>query len=270
MVKKLLKHEFIYYLRTLGIMLPIVLAIGIMTRVVRFFESDDFIYDIMIVSSGMMLYIASFACLIVTWIISIVRFYKNMYTSEGYLTFTLPVTNSQHIFVKLLTATVCQLASLFVIAVSVLIALTGKPLAELMETFSYLCEAIATHIPTVHTVLYCIELIIMLTIYMVSAPLLYYACITVGQTAKKNRILMAVGVYFVYYMVTQVLSTVFMIVFTVLGELGAFEAIGQLATQHPYAFIHGALCLGIVFQAAIATLFYFITHSIMSKKLNLE
>ena len=270
MVKKLFKHEIVSYLRTLLPVNLIVLAIAIMTRIVLFFENDSIIYSLVSGSSIFMFVVGIIACIFMTFIAAIVRFYKNLFTAEGYLMFTLPITPTQHIFVKLLTATVCQLASLVVIAVSVLIALTGKPLAELMETFSYLCEAIATHIPTVHTVLYCIELIIMLTIYMVSAPLLYYACITVGQTAKKNRILMAVGVYFVYYMVTQVLSTVFMIVFTVLGELGAFEAIGQLATQHPYAFIHGALCLGIVFQAAIATLFYFITHSIMSKKLNLE
>ena len=35
MVKKLLKHEFIYYFRTFSLFLPIVLIIGVMARVFR-------------------------------------------------------------------------------------------------------------------------------------------------------------------------------------------------------------------------------------------
>ena len=35
MVKKLFKHEFIYYFRTFGMFLPIVLAISVVTRIFR-------------------------------------------------------------------------------------------------------------------------------------------------------------------------------------------------------------------------------------------
>ena len=40
MVKKLIKHEFIYYLRTLAIFLPVMLAMGLSTLIVQLFKND--------------------------------------------------------------------------------------------------------------------------------------------------------------------------------------------------------------------------------------
>lgn len=44
--------------------------------------------------------------LVVTAVILIQRFYKNLLGSEGYLMFTLPVTVSQHLFSKTIIAVV--------------------------------------------------------------------------------------------------------------------------------------------------------------------
>ena len=96
MVKKLLKHEFIYYFRTFALFLPIVLVIAAMTRVFRLFEnSDSVIASIAVGSSALMLFVACWALLVLSVIVAVVRFYKNMYSAEGYLTFTLPVKHSE-------------------------------------------------------------------------------------------------------------------------------------------------------------------------------
>jgi len=109
MVKKLLKHEFIYYIRTFILFIPIVLVLAAMTRVFWFFNDyDNIADDIAFTSSVALLIVVCAALLILSTVICIVRFYKNMFTSEGYLTFTLPITNAEHIFVKLFVGMVGQ------------------------------------------------------------------------------------------------------------------------------------------------------------------
>ena len=271
MVKKLIKHEFIYYARTLSIFLPLVLVIGVMARVIQFFESESFIYAFVSGSSLFMLYVAVMACMILTTVLSIVRVYKNMYTSEGYLSFTLPVTNAQHIFVKVLVSVVCSFVSLLTVIVSAMIAFSGVTMKEILNVFKYLIvHELFEKIDSIHLVFFIIEFAIMVLISAISAPLMYYTCITIGQTARKNRILSAVGVYFIYYMATQVISTVFTVVWMIAVEMGALDGLLKFAEAHPYTVAHTAFIVSIVVNAAIATALYFVTLRIMNRKLNLE
>ena len=107
----------------------------------------------------------------------------------------------------------------------------------------------------------------MLAIYFY---LMCCACISVGQTAKKNRILKAFGAYFVWYLITQVVGTVAIIVFAILGEVGLLDAIALVISDHPFEFIHVAMVCGLLLAAAISALFCFVSHRIMSRRLNLE
>ena len=91
-----------------------------------------------------------------------------------------------------------------------------------------------------------------------------------GQTAKKNRILMAVGAYFIYYVATQVISTVIVMIFTVLGISGVFDGIVMWLDDHMILTMHLTMGVSIVIYAAMAVAFWFVTQSIMTKKLNLE
>ena len=95
MVKKLFKHEIKAYLR---IMIPVyvcLLAVALLGRVIQFFEADTFIYSFVNGSSIFVYVVAIIACFGFSSVFSIVRFYKNLFTDEGYLTFTLPVKISQ-------------------------------------------------------------------------------------------------------------------------------------------------------------------------------
>jgi len=274
MVKKLLKHEFIYYFRTFGLFLPIVLVVGIATRITRFFEeSNNVISQLAIISSSAVLIVSCLALLILAFVISIVRFYKNLYSSEGYLTFALPVTNAEHIFVKLFAAMVWELVCLLTVAVTGLIALSGEELVEGFNAFVLFTEE--TLLPmfgaaNIIAIAFLVEMLLLVLIAAASNKLLYYACITVGQTAKKNRILMAIGAYFVYYVAAQIIGTVFTGVITVLGMTGALDSITEWMEVNFIAGMHIYLCVSIVFGAAVSALFWMVTQTIMTKKLNLE
>ncbi len=270
MVKKLIKHEFIYYLRTMGICLPIVLVIGAMTRVFRFFDNGNIVNDIVIGSSTLILVVACIALILLSTVAGVVRFYKNMYSAEGYLTFTLPVTNAQHIFVKLLAATVCQAACILTVIAAGSIALSGKLFGEVFILIVVLIEKLFLACGTANAIGFMIEIFLLFALSTVSGFLLYYACITVGQTAKKNRVLSAVGAYFIYYIATQVVSTAFTVIFTVLAAAGALDGVAIWFVSNLIAGIHIVLCATIVISAAVTAAFWLVTQTIMSKKLNLE
>ncbi len=270
MVKKLLKHEFTYYFRTLGLFLPIVLVFGVMVRVFRFFDDSKFINQIAIFSSSALLVTACATLLILSTVISIVRFYKNMYSSEGYLTFTLPITNTQHIFVKLLASMVCQAVCLLAVIAAGAIALSGEGLVEFLGYFVVAMTDLFSAFGAANFVGYIIELILLIIISAASGMLLYYACITVGQTAKKNRILMAVGAYFIYYVATQVISTVFTVIITVLGMANVLDGIAEWLLTNFTISIHIYFLISIVISAVMAAAFWLVTQTIMTKKLNLE
>lgn len=271
MVKKLFKHEFIYYFRTFALFLPIVLVIGVMARVFRFFENfDSALVDIAIFSSASMFAVSCFALLMLSVVVAVVRFYKNMYSAEGYLTFTLPVNNAQHIFVKLLTALCCQAICLLTVIVAALIALSGEPLKEFMLVLTAGISEFYEEIGALSFIAFVFDIIVIALLSAAGNMLLYYACITVGQTAKKNRILMAVGAYFIYYVATQVISTVLVMIFTVLGMSGALDGIVMWLDDHMILTMHLTMGVSIVIYAAMAVAFWFVTQSIMTKKLNLE
>lgn len=276
MVKKLLKHEFIYYFRTFSLFLPIVLVISVMARVFSLINDRSnpsmirAITEIADFSASAMLFVSCAALLVLSVAIAIVRFYKNMYSAEGYLTFTLPVTNAQHIFVKLIGAIAWQTVCLLTVFTAGCIALAGPELADAFKLIAHLMDEIVFELGVGHVVAFAAEILILILISVVSTTLLYYACITVGQTAKKNRILMTVGAYFIYYIATQAISTVFTIAFTVLGMSNAFDGILPWIAAHPFATLHTVLCGAIVISAAMTAGFWIVTQKIMTKKLNLE
>ncbi len=269
MVKKLIKHEFLYYIRTMVIFLPLVLVLGVMTRIFRLLDNGSMITNIAVGSSIFMQIMGSFALSICTTVLGVVRFYKNMYSAEGYLTFTLPVTNKQHIFVKLLMFVLFQVIAILVIAIGVAISCSDY-LGGFFAEIRWMIEQAATAVSVGNLVLFAFEFLLLVIIGAFSTPLLYYACITVGQTAKKNRILMAIVAYFVVYAATQVLSTVFTMMFSVVSVSGGLEWIVNIVTANPILCAHIFMWVMVIFSGVITWALYYVTLRIMSRKLNLE
>lgn len=270
MVKKLLKHEFVYYVRTFGLFLPIVLVVGVMARVFQCFDDSNRIIRIAIFSSSAMLYVSCAVLLILSVVIGIVRFYTNLYSAEGYLSFTLPVTNAEHIFVKLLVSLACQAVCMVTVSASFAIAFSGEKLAEFWNELTEFTVEFFDVFGTADALGILLEITLLTLISAATNMLLYYACITIGQTAKKHRILGAVGAYFGYYVITQVISTLFVIVVTVMGASGELDKTFEWIAYNPIEAVHTYLCTAIVLGAGVGALFWALTQGIMSKKLNLE
>lgn len=272
MVKKLLKYEAASYVRTMLPMLLILLGMGVLTRFVQIFEARTTAYSIVFVSSVVALVITSLVCLVMSMVVSVVRFRSSLYTAEGYLYFTLPVTPMQHLFSKLLSAVICILVSCAAVIAALAVAGAGDMTEEVVKAGVFLLNILAAKVGTLNTVLYVVEGLILIIVSFTESLLLFYGCISLGQRAKKNRLLAAFGIYFAYYFARQILGTVFIIVFScMVYEHPQFIGdIAEWATTHYAATTHIALCGEILLTALLGFVYGIINLNVMKKHLNLE
>lgn len=269
MVKKLFKHEFLAYARVMAIVYGILLTIATATRIILIFESDTTAYQIISTFSLIIYLVSAVAAALFSTAFGVIRFYKNLFTSEGYLSFTLPVTPSQHITVKAVTAVCVELLSLLVVLLSGCIVTSGEVLVEIWKALIYIWNQLYAQMGF-HLVLAGGECLILFLVTSAASFMLYYTCISIGQLSKKNRILAAVGVYFAYYILAQIVSTVVTILISVVATTGAFEEIFFWVFQHPFASMHLGFWGFILLTSAFVVVEFLIIRAITTKKLNLE
>jgi len=264
MVRKLFKHEFLAWLRVMPIIYGIALAVAGVGRLLQLFESDELYYVLIFGSAALLFGAAMLVCMVAPTIFGIVRFYKNLFTGEGYLSFTLPVSMASHLWVKLLTATTFSILSTLVCCLSVMLMTAGEALVEIGNAAAYLLNQIPAE--SVGSVIgYCAEVLTLMLLGTFSTHLFYASCICIGQLAKKNRILAAVGVYFGFYLISQFFGTV-------LGLFMMFLApsIENFFAADPILSVHIVLGVMIALELVLSTVFMLICHGILRRRLNLE
>ncbi|MBE6767707.1 MAG: hypothetical protein E7549_02205 [Ruminococcaceae bacterium] len=266
MVKKLYKHEIEAYLRVWIPMQLVLLGIALLARGIQLFESDTIAYNIINGSSVVAFVLTTVVSIGLTGVFAIVRFYKNLFTGEGYLSFTLPVTPTQHILTKLFTALAFEVATVAVVLLAVSVVTAGDVFTEVLKAISFLWGIAHRELKT-HLTFYVIEFAVFILISVMTNTLLYYGCIAVGQLFKKNRVLAAVGVYFGYYAVTQVFGTILAVIGTVTS---LFSDIENFFLIHGKEAVHWVLCGFTVWYALLGVAYAFLVRYILTHKLNLE
>ncbi|MBR2987023.1 MAG: hypothetical protein IKC63_03290 [Clostridia bacterium] len=271
MVKKLFYYEFKSYLRALVPVNLILLAIAVMTRLLQLFETESISYYLLYGSSLSAYFITAFVAMLLTTITVIVRFYKNLFSAEGYLTFTLPVTSTQHILTKLVTGVCVGAITTVCLVLSGMILTAGELLVEIFKAIGYLFKQIFVAEMGWHIALYILELLLVLILSAAYQNLVIYACIALGQRSSKNRIMMAIVCYFAYYMISETVSTVLTLIITTLADsLTVLEAIGKFFTNHPLASIHIFFLISIAVVTGLGILAFYIIKKTVDTRLNLE
>lgn len=269
MVKKLFKHEIQAFTRPLIPMYLVMLGVALMGRFVQLFENDSDAYAILFGSSIGVFVISAVVCLVLTVFFCIKRFYSNLFSSEGYLTLTLPVTSTQHILVKNTVAVLAQLTSIVMILLSVCVLTLGDVCIEIFKAGGYLMnvffDAYNGHAP-----LLIIEAIVTIIFASSASMMIYYACIAIGQRAKKNRIACSIGAYFVYYLIYQAIGTIFIIIVTVFHEALHLDQFVEYLANNPIVANHLYFGLFFVISAILFPIGFVITKRTMDRKLNLE
>lgn len=263
MLGKLIKHEWKAVGKVLAIMNVALILMAIIGKIMLSMEMlqkaepmesiftawlGGYIISVVAVGVGTHIYLA-------------VRFYKNMYTDEGYLSFTLPVKPWEHIFAKTLVSSIWILINGVAIVGSIIILVTYKGMGtELLHGCNLLIEIVAKN--GIYGVWKVVQVIITIVLSSVSIALTYYFSISMGQLFNSHKMLASVVIYFVTNNVLRIVSTMF-------GMGIMFVTLAQIETE-TISFYNNMLGFEMSEGIVVTVGFWLIVNFIMNKKLNLE
>ena len=241
------------------------------------FENGSIISSIFSLASGIMIFfivIATISACFISLFILMQRYYKNLFSDEGYLTFTLPVKTGSIILSKLFTAVIWSVIVAVCTIIGVMIfVLFGTSASfinnEVVDGFSQVFKQIFEFYFTGSAVqiIYLIELLISIIVSLFTNILLMYLAITIGcQIAKKHKVLASIGMYFVISSVVSVLSTIIQVI-TTTTLYGGFDFIYVEPTLSDVTLI---LLPSIIFSIILGVCYFLLNNYIHKNKLNIE
>lgn len=214
---------------------------------------------------------------IATFVFVGVRFYRNFYTDEGYLTFTLPVRRSTLYFSKVLSGVIFMLATSLVVLLSVSIGLLLVPANETSSVFGllirYLWELLRVSIQGLKGDFGSLILIVLGVILaigvLVYEVLIMYLCITIGSViAKKHKLLLSIVCYYGINVVMSSISSIAQLVIVIFSPFIAM-AIAACATVPTVVWANLVLLAIVGFMIVALSVMYYETRKMIENKLNL-
>ena len=202
---------------------------------------------------------------ITTFIVIIIRFYKNLLGTEGYLMFTLPVSVEQNILAKLIPSVVWFFGS------CVLGMLTIAPAMGLRFNDNPFTMFTGIRLGDVLEIL----LAVLMVIGSIAGTFLfYYLCMCIGQMFNSHRFLASAGAYIVIQTVLQILGIAFIWICASSFSSQAFvawlsNAFAFLDKIPSGSLIYLFLIAANILSYGIAAALFFIDSAILRKRLNL-
>lgn len=261
MLSKLFKHEM---KATARLLLPLYLILAVLTIMDRIVIYLDIFKGVLAVIPGFITfaYVASIiAILIVSSVIVIYRFYKNLMTDEGYLMFTLPVSPHHLINSKLLVSIIWNIGSLVGVILSLLIVFSGSSaFADFPEAWRQLVAAFKAEFGS-YSAIFVVEIILLIICSIINSILTIYVSIAIGQFFNGHKILGSIAAYIGISAALQIFTTAASIIFGFIFRNSVDDI-----TLLPMIVFPMLLLFLIVLNA----IYYVVTNYIFKRRLNLE
>lgn len=275
MLGKLMKHEWkaVWKVPTVLIIVLQVLAVFAgFTFSSPIWRSEMKGLDVLLVLIWMLFYFAVIGVNVGIMLFLAVRFYKNMFTDEGYLTHTLPVTTHQILISKILPMAVWVFMAMLGVILSLIILgsmgimfqkpgdmsfweFVSRSLGELLELLRD--EGIMTN----GIVNFVISTVFMMIISVFSGVMTIVGSISIGQMLGKHKVLGSIGAYFLISTVTQIVMSVALIP----GMTRRMEnANNVFEVLSPVYWGTG------IFSILVSVALYFLSEFLIRRKLNLD
>ena len=259
MLRKLLKYEFKSTGRTFLPIYGALLITSFLTRLFVFnkdFSNSSFLSLFQVVISSLFGFLLM-AVFILTLVVSLQRFYKNLLGEEGYLSMTLPVRPWQHILCKSLTSLVWYIfSSIAAILAFVILAYEKGMLGDFFKAIVTLIRRGSLNAQILTA---CGEFFLFAALGILAFTMMLYASMALGQLNANKRLLTSFGAFLALNFLVEIL----------MGVLGNLAAQWIFPVSDDWA-IHVALLLSIALEIFFLAGFFFITNHILSRKLNLE
>ena len=275
MLKKLMRYDFksVFKLWWIGAVSTLALSV-IGGFIAEIFTTEREIPEpiyVLAIFGAVLVYIGFIAFAIFSEILVYLRFYKNLYTDEGYLTFTLPAKRQSILNSKVFLGTVTSILTGIVLSIDSLIVtvislrkeiFTPQFIKDIEEALEYFFEDQYYY----YFFIYLIQALIIFALLSLATILFAYGCITNASViAKKAKILVAIGIY---YGATSVLGFL-MTIFFMFGATSFFDLIFELSEIDGLNSVMLLLFMVIFLLCAVCCVLYYITHWCIDKKLNL-
>ena len=279
MLGKLLKHEF---KATARLFIPIFIMVTAISVAVRFLV--DILYDInnggtqageifsMIIAFifGAALVIGMICLILSGPAVSLYRFYKNVYTDEGYLTNTLPVKPVSILASKLITGIVWTIVSGAIVVLCFLILASSSKIIlffaddNIYESAYY--NALFDFI--LDNIWFIISFMIFGLISVTMSISSVYVSVSIGNLANRHKVLISIAVYF---FLTIVLGMAIGIILVIAGT-NFFDTTNLFEDTETFKLSREYTVMIWVYSTVlfiISLIELFVTHLIMKHKLNL-
>ncbi|MBP5310445.1 MAG: hypothetical protein J6Z05_07595 [Lachnospiraceae bacterium] len=273
MLGKLFKHEwkdsFLFMIIMNGsiLLLSILGAVFFGSMDVSEFDFERPFQGLMYGTYVLVYVVGIFVLFIGSTIYFYVRFFRNMYTDQGYLMHTLPVTEHELILSKLSVAMIWKIISTIVVTFG-LEVIAYSIAKESFPTLREIKKAIQRFDiePGRITLIIILSLLFALG-YALYTYLLGYASVSVGQFAVKNKVIASVGAFIGIRMILRFIRNLIMITIgsTTFSRF-FFLSVSRIDDK---GFLLAVAVSDILVYIACAAL-YLITHMIMKNRLNLE
>lgn len=258
MLGKLLKYDLKANRNLFLLMYVLLLAVALGSRVSMSNAMDALEgYGGMGIVTAFLMFIyivALIAISVMAFVLIIRRFYTNLFGSEGYLSFTLPVTAAEHFFSKVISALIWLLCTTLVQIGSLFIVCAGLFDMEYSDYYYDIAGDLFSYKDTVwQTVTGILD--------VVAGLFMIYFAICLGQMMRRHRVIASVLFYLGLNVVLNFISSVLTETFI---SVDLFSDSGVFSYGSGYYVLSGLI---LVIKLAL-----FSTGSIwvMQKKLNLE
>ena len=263
MLAKLLKYDFKWIYKLIIVFYILAITFSVIGRAFSTIENSlifEVVSQIAFGTAISMMVSALINTLMRLW----VRFVRNIYKDESYLTHTLPVEKQQIFASKVITGTVAIFTSMIVIVICLFICYYSEINMQALKGFLEL--AASTYNTTVLKLLLLIAVVIFLEIVYVL--LIGYVGIILGHKSNKNRVARSIVIGFILYLVLQTL-TLGLIAFYGIFNPDVMNLINTTDIVNIEA-IKSVMYAGIGIYVVYIVILYFLGKKELNKGVNVE
>jgi len=263
MLKKLLKYDLKNLYKLLLVFYSLLLVGAFLTRIFFSIENSLLFNIIAQICSGFtisMMINVIINSLTRSW----VRFSKNFYGDESYLTHTLPVTKKTHYMSKFLSSIIAMFTTIFLIFISLFIAYYSKENIEFLKSF-LLPTFNAFNISMIKIIILFLIVLFLEMIVLLQAG---FTGTILGHQKNNNKTIYSIVFSFITYMIIQ--AIVLFILF--ISSLFNSEIMNLFITSqiNSIDILFTIIYLSIFTYSLLSILIYFVNIKLFNKGVNVD
>ncbi len=213
MLGKLLKYDLKWVYKVVVVFYILAIFFSILGRLLNNIENSVVFFAITQFTFGCavaMMANCLINCIMRLW----VRFHRNLYKDESYLTHTIPVEKKTIFLSKVLTAAICVFTTATIIIICLFICYYSKENMQVLKSMLEL--AASTYDTTVINLLLLMVIVFFLEVMFMI--LIGYVGMILGHKSNKNKMVKTILIGIGLYMLTQVVTLAIIFIFGLFNQ----------------------------------------------------